>query len=42
MCKDNKTMTKEELKQLLKELSDGEIHVIEFGSIDKDGDEDEL
>jgi hypothetical protein len=42
MCKDNKTITKEELKQLLKELSDGEIHVIEFGSFDKDGDADEL
>ena len=42
MCKDNKTMTKEELKQLLKELPDGEIHLIEFVPDDKDGDADEL
>ena len=42
MCKDNRIMTKEELMQLLKELPDGEIHLIEFGSSDKDGDADEL
>ena len=42
MCMDNRKMTKEELKQMLEDLPDGEIHVIEFRSNDKDGDADEL
>ena len=42
MCMYNRKMTKEELKQLLKDLPDGEIHVIEFENNDKDGDADEL
>ncbi len=42
MCMYNRKMTKEELKQLLEDLPDGEIHVIEFRSNDKDGDADEL
>ena len=42
MCRDNRKMTKEELKQLLEDLPDGEIHLIEFVPDDKDGDADEL
>ena len=42
MCKDKRIMTKEELRQLLKELPDGEIHLIEFVPDDKDDNADEL
>ena len=42
MRMDKRKMTKEELKRLLEDLPDGEIHVIEFRSNDKDGDADEL
>lgn len=42
MCKNNRKMTKEELKQLLENLPDGEIHLIEFRTNNKDGDADEL
>ena len=42
MCKDNRKMTKEELKQLLEDLPDGEIRLIEFENKNKDGDADEL
>ena len=42
MCMDNRKMTMEEFKQLLEDLSDGEIHLIEFENNDKEGDTDEL
>ena len=38
---DYRKMTREELKQLLEDLPDGEIHLIKFGFGDKDGDADE-
>ena len=42
MCMYNRKMTKEELKQLLEDLPDGEIHLIEIESNDEEGDENEL
>ena len=41
MCTDNRKMTEAELKQLLKDLPDGEIHLVGFDTDDKDGDADE-
>lgn len=42
MGMDYRKMTREELKQLLEDLPDGEIHLIEFDNKDKDGDANEL
>ena len=37
VCLDNRKMTREELKQLLQDIPDGEIHLIEIESNDEGG-----